>query len=307
MREENPSETRARATKFSDQNQAPPRCQNAKGNSNSSKLRSASSWGSHIVKGFGGDKKTKAQNAVTSKKPPLMGCDLANPKTQLPLAPAHSRVKRSLIGDLSCSVNNTNQIHPQLYQTHRRQSSRDLFIELDHLRNLLQDSKEREFQLQAELSECKRNPRVVELERELEVKRRETDALVRKVELLEEEKASLSEQLASISERSEEVLKREDIESPVISASGSVEMEVVELRRLNKELQLQKRNLACKLSSVTAQLANLAKASEVLTFNFIDYLNLVLFSLNLFVSLLQSVLAIIRVTLLRKSRPRHLC
>lgn len=260
MREENPSETRARATKFSDQNQAP-RSQNTKGNSNTSKLKSASSWGSHIVKGFGGDKKTKVLNAVTSKKPPLMGCDLSNTKPQLPLAPAHSsRVKRSLIGDLSCSVNNANQ----MYQTHRRQSSRDLFLELDHLRNLLHDSKEREFQLQAELSECKRNPRVLELERELEAKRREVDGVMRKVEVLEEEKASLAEQLVSISERSEEVLKREDQECGVVSASGSVEMEVLELRRLNKELQLQKRNLACKLSAVTAQLASLAKPSEVL-------------------------------------------
>ncbi|PQQ00155.1 hypothetical protein Pyn_11532 [Prunus yedoensis var. nudiflora] len=153
-----------------------------------------------------------------------------------------------------------------MHPTHRRQSSRDLFIELDHLRNLLRESKEREFQLQAELSECKRNPKVLDLERELEVKRIELDGLARKVELLEEEKTSLSEQLSaltSILDRNEGVtLKKEEQESSVASASGSVEMEVVELRRLNKELQLQKRNLACKLSAVTSQLASLAKASE---------------------------------------------
>ncbi|KAM1796271.1 hypothetical protein ACFX11_036528 [Malus domestica] len=258
MREENPSETRARSIKFSDQNQIP-KCSNVKGSSNSSRLRSASSWGSHIVKGLAGDKKAKAQPTVTSKKPPLTGYDLANQK--IPFAPAQPRVKRSLIGDLACSVN-ANQVHPQMHPTHRRQSSRDLFIELDHLRNLLRESKEREFQLQAELSECKRNPRVLELERELEVKRRELDGLARKVELLEEEKTSLSDQLTSILERSEVILKREDHETSVASASGSAEMEVLELRRLNKELQLQKRNLASKFSSATSQLASLAKASE---------------------------------------------
>ncbi|KAI5332137.1 hypothetical protein L3X38_022265 [Prunus dulcis] len=262
MREENPSESRARSIKFSDQNQIP-KCQNVKGNSNASKLRSASSWGSHIVKGLAGDKKTKVQPTVTNKKQPLMGSDMANQKNSF--VPSHPRVKRSLIGDLSCSVNG-NQVHPQMHPTHRRQSSRDLFIELDHLRNLLRESKEREFQLQAELSECKRNPKVLELERELEVKRIELDGLARKVEFLEEEKTSLSEQLSaltSILDRNEGVtLKKEEQESSVASASGSVEMEVVELRRLNKELQLQKRNLACKLSSVTSQLASLAKASE---------------------------------------------
>lgn len=106
MREENPSETRARSIKFSDQNQIP-KCSNVKGSSNSSRLRSASSWGSHIVKGLAGDKKAKAQPTVTSKKPPLMGYDLANQK--IPFAPAQPRVKRSLIGDLACSVN-ANQV-----------------------------------------------------------------------------------------------------------------------------------------------------------------------------------------------------
>lgn len=251
MREENPPETRARASRFSDQNQ-PPKCQNPKVITNSSKLRSASSWGSQIVKNFAGEKsKAKAQ----LKKQPLASSDMANQKN--PLAHSHSRVKRSLIGDLACSVN-TSQVHPQSFQsTHRRQSSRDLFTELDHLRSLLQESKEREFKLQAELSECKRNPRVLELETEVEAKRSEVDGLKRRLELLEEEKASLSEQLSvSGSERSEE--------NESSGVSQSTEMEVVELRRLNKELQLQKRNLACRLSSAESQLASLANASEVL-------------------------------------------
>lgn len=124
------------------------------------------------------------------------------------------------------------------------------------MRSLLQESKERELKLQAELAECKTSPRVLDLERELEVKKSELDGFVRKVELLEEEKSSISEQLSA--------LKVEENEGTLMAQSSrSLEMEVVELRRLNKELQLQKRNLACRLSSVESQLASLTKASEV--------------------------------------------
>lgn len=257
MRESNPSVNRAKAPKFADQNQIP-KPQNTKGNGNPSKLR----WGSHIVKGFSADKKSQAQQAtVQIKKQPLTSSDATNQKN--PFVPSHSRVKRSLIGDLACSVN-AGQVHPNAFQTHRRQSSRDLFIELDHLRSLLQESKEREFKLQAGISECKRNPKVLDLERELEVKNGELDDLVRKMGLLEAEKTSLSEQISALTSISE-VSKGEDNESSIALSSQGLEMEVVELRRLNKELQLEKRNLACRLASVESQLASVAKASEVLS------------------------------------------
>ncbi|KAF4391031.1 protein CHUP1, chloroplastic [Cannabis sativa] len=273
MREENPSETRAKSSKFSDQNQPPPKGHhqiphNTKTNSNSSKLRSASSWGSQIVKNLAGERKSRLQTTnVGTKKIPPAGSDAPSQKN--PVVPAaQSRVKRSLIGDLACSVNGS-QVHPQSFQTHRRQSSRDMFTELDQLRSLLQESKEREFKLQAELTESKRNPRVLELEREVEVKKSELDDLSRRVQLLEEERASLSEQIpilvTSISERerNEDLDKREENTSlREQGLSQSMEMEVVELRRLNKELQLQKRSLACRLSSVESQLASLAKSSE---------------------------------------------
>lgn len=256
MRESNPSVNRAKAPKFADQNQIP-KPPNSKGNSNPSKLR----WGSQIVKGFSADKKTQVPQAtVQTKKQPLITSDAANQKN--PFVPSQSRVKRSLIGDLSCSVTGS-QVHPQAYQTHRRQSSRDLFIELDHLRSLLQESKEREFKLQAGISECNRNPKVLDLERELEVKNSELDDLVRKIGLLEAEKTSLSEQISALASISD-VSKGEDNESPIALSSQGLEMEVVELRRLNKELQLEKRNFACRLASVESQLASVAKASEVL-------------------------------------------
>ncbi|XP_044508715.1 protein CHUP1, chloroplastic-like [Mangifera indica] len=253
MREENQDQTKA--VKFADQNQAPNKPQSGKnGGVNNSKPRS--SWGSNIVKGFTADKRNKLQNTVVmSKKLPLSNSDVASQNGSI--VSSHSRVKRSLIGDLSCSVNPA-QIHPHSYQTHRRQSSgsRDLFLELDSLRSLLQESKEREFKLQAELSELKRSPQILEIERELEVKKSEADELLRRVRLLEEEKTSLAEQLSLIIEKN----KGESL--MVGSCSKNLEMEVVELRRLNKELQMQKRDLACKLSSMESQLTSLAKASE---------------------------------------------
>lgn len=119
------------------------------------------------------------------------------------------------------------------------------------MRNLLQESKERESKLNAELAECRKN-------------RNEVDELVKKVALLEEEKASLFEQLAVLSrscglERQEEVVKggNED------SSMQNLELEVVELRRLNKELHMQKRNLTCRLSSMESELSSSANSSEV--------------------------------------------
>lgn len=119
------------------------------------------------------------------------------------------------------------------------------------MRNLLQESKERESKLNAELAEYRKN-------------RNEVDELVKKVALLEEEKASLFEQLAVLSrscelERQEEVVKggNED------SSMQNLELEVVELRRLNKELHMQKRNLTCRLSSMESELSSSANSSEV--------------------------------------------
>ncbi|KAI8539866.1 hypothetical protein RHMOL_Rhmol09G0216300 [Rhododendron molle] len=251
MKEENPSENRAKAPKFSDQNQIP-KGNNAKSNSNFSKPRS--SWGSQIVKGFSADKKTKSQTStVATKKMPLTSSDIPNQKN--PSLLSHSRPKRSLVGDLSCSARAT-QAHPNTINRTNHSGSRDMFLELDHLRSLLQESKEREFKLQAELSECKRNPKVLDLERELELKKGEVDSLVSKVGLLESEKLSLTQQLVSLTS---------GIETEVPNAPASshnLEMEVVELRRLNKELQLQKRNLSCRLSSMESRVATPSKVSE---------------------------------------------
>ncbi|KAK6150187.1 hypothetical protein DH2020_017712 [Rehmannia glutinosa] len=254
MREENLN--RVKASRFADQNQAPKDNNNhgnVKGNSNFSRMKS--SWGSHIVKGFSADKKTKTrvvQVTAQSKKLPLNTSDISN-----------SRIKRSLIGDLSCSINAT-QVHPQAVQTQNKTkalgSSEDLFLEIDHLRNLLQESKDREINLQAELSVYKRNPKNLELERELELKKSEVDVLLKRVGFLESEKANLSGQLATLGSV---VGKQDEIFiTEVYDDFSSVEMEVLELRRLNKELQLQKRNLSGRISLLESQLATLANVSE---------------------------------------------
>lgn len=250
MREENPSENRSKASKFSDQNQAP-KPQNTKGanlnNNNKTRL-----WGAHIVKGFSADKKTKsfASKKLTSSTTTTISENVVtNQNNNKPFVPSsNSRVKRSLIGDLSCSINPA-QVHPHAFPTHRRQSSTDLFTELDHMRGLLQESKERESKLNAELAECRK-------------KVSEVDEVMKRVDLLEQEKAILTEQLGALT--CEEVKGEEEQHKEV--KVQNLELEVVELRRLNKELQMQKRNLSCRLSSLEAQLACPNKSSEVSCF-----------------------------------------
>ncbi|VFQ97420.1 unnamed protein product [Cuscuta campestris] len=208
MGKENPPENRVRVPKFSDQNQAPKGNVDVKGNVNVSKVKP--SWGSQIVKGLSGEKRAKGLITVQSRKTPLSNSDGAN---------SHLRAKRSLMGDLSCSVTAT-QVHPQtsvIGQRARNSASRDLFLEIDHLRSLLQESKESKAKLEAEM----------------ELKSGEVDGLVKRVEELECNNASLSEELR----------KRDNIKD-----LNGLEIEVVELRRLNKELQLQKRDLSCRLS-----------------------------------------------------------
>ncbi|XP_047158361.1 protein CHUP1, chloroplastic-like [Vigna umbellata] len=251
MREEkeNPSENRSKVSKLSDQNQ-PPKPQTTKGtnpNNNGSKTRL---WGAHIVKGFSADKKAKPfatkKQTLTSSTATSENVVVANQKSNgsNPFVPSHSRVKRSLIGDLSCSINPA-QVHPHAFPTHRRQSSTDLFTELDHMRGLLQESKERECKLNAELAECRK--RVSEV-----------DEIVKRVGLLEQEKVTLTEQLAALT--CEEV--KGEVEQHKEVKVQNLELEVVELRRLNKELQMQKRNLTCRLSSIEAQSHCPDKSSE---------------------------------------------
>lgn len=276
MREDIPSENRPKTTRFADQN-LPPKA-NGKTNSLGAKTKSGTAWGSNIVKGFTTDKKTKQHSTISKKKLPLTSSEVSNQKNQL--ISNHMRVKRSLIGEFPCSANAA-QVHPHVLDCHRTKSSssRDLFLELDHLRSLLRESKERELKLQAELQEYKGNPKISDIERELDLKRSENDNLIRRVGFLEAEKTSLSERLASLSSIIEAIPRAESgnsttdqSEEKMTSLLRNLEMEVVELRRVNKELQLQKRNLTCSLSSAESQLTALAKVTEVFSQPFLSIL-----------------------------------
>ncbi|XP_062194835.1 protein CHUP1, chloroplastic-like [Phragmites australis] len=243
----------------------------SKSNPNSLKTKFGSSWGSQIVKGFTADKKTKKTAAIASKKPPLASVENVNQTNQQ--IPYHSRVKRSLIGDFPCSPAGA-QVHPHVFDCHsiRSPASRDLFLELDHLREQLQESKERELALQSELQQCRENSRVSELEKELDSRKNEIDRLAILNTSLEAEKTSLSEQLSALSsmvEHHEENVRLcghgnrvPSVDGDSAPSSGNLEFEVVELRRLNKELQFQKRNLAIKLSSAESKLSGLEKSAE---------------------------------------------
>lgn len=243
----------------------------SKRNSSSLKPKFGSSWGSQIVKGFTTDKKTKKTAANASKKPPLPSVENVNQANQQ--IPYHSRVKRSLIGDFPCSPAGA-QVHPHVFDCHniRSPASHDLFLELDHLREQLRESKERELTLQSELRQCRENPKVSELEKELDSMRDEVDRLARLKISLEAEKTSISEQLSALSsmeEHHEENVRLDSHGNRILTVDGdnapseNLEFEVVELRRLNKELQFQKRNLAIKLSSAESKLAGLEKNEEV--------------------------------------------
>ncbi|XP_052164944.1 protein CHUP1, chloroplastic-like [Oryza glaberrima] len=243
----------------------------SKSNINVLKPKFGSSWGSQIVKGFTADKKTKKTAAAASKKPPLASVENVNTSNQQ--IPYHSRVKRSLMGDFPCSPAGA-QVHPHVFDCHgiRSPASHDLFLELDHLREQLRESKERELALQSELRQCRENPRVSELEKDLDSRKNEIDRLVRLKTSLEVEKTSLSEQLSALScmvEQHEENARLDGHGNRVSSMDGgnassseNLEIEVVELRRLNKELQFQKRNLAIKLSSAESKLAVIEKNAE---------------------------------------------
>ncbi|KAF6147309.1 hypothetical protein GIB67_009792 [Kingdonia uniflora] len=222
--------------KFVDQNQTPTPTPTPtpRSTTNSSKLKSASTWGSNIVKGFSIEKKGTPTSSNNKKLlVPLSNSDVANRAKRSQVYPNESSQQRGTKFSSSASSSLS--------------SSRDLFLELDHLRDLLRESKERELKLKNGILDSKNEPKISELEREIQVKGNENERLAERVGVLEAERLSLSQQVESLS-------------SPM--NNGNLEVEVVELRRLNKELQLQKRNLACQLSLAQSQLVALKKISQ---------------------------------------------
>jgi hypothetical protein len=244
-----------------------------------SKPKFGSSWGSQIVKGFVSDKKSKNRAPLpTGKKPPPVPCnENSNSNSSsnqanrtVPLPQYQSRVKRSLVGDFPCNLN-TSQVHPQGYDSNllRSPASREIFAELDHLREQLRESKERELTLKCEILQLKENPRVAELERDNDFKKAEIEKLRSVVSLLEADKLGLREEISNLNL----IVEREgNVTGEKTGADlKNLEVEVLELRRVNKELQFQKRNLAMELSSAESKLEGVVKEVEVLFFSPFHY------------------------------------
>ncbi|GAB2220334.1 hypothetical protein Drorol1_Dr00007979 [Drosera rotundifolia] len=211
----------ARPSRFADQNQMP------RSGGAALKVRSSSSFGSQLVKGFAGEKKaTKQLKPGPTKK-------------------VHPQAL--------CGSNNYNKLPPTM-------GSCDLLVEMDNLRGLLKASKERESKLHAELSECKgKLQKSFVAEVELEAKRKEVEELCNRVNQLESEKAMLEKRLLSLTSLSE---RRVEQGGKTGGAEGGNDIEVVRLRRLSKELQLQKRDLSCQVASLESRLKSLTTASE---------------------------------------------
>ncbi|THU67789.1 hypothetical protein C4D60_Mb05t28390 [Musa balbisiana] len=235
MREDISSNARTKFAKCSDHNQI--MSTNTKSGGNPVKPKSSSSWGSHFVKGFTTDKKSKQQTSIANKKQSIASSDVSSQKSHS--VSYHSRVRRSLVGDLPCSANAA-QVHPHVIDSHRITSaaSHDLFLELDHLRELLRDAKDRESTLQSELLQYKENPRALELEKQVDSKRIETEKLTSRLSSLEAENTNLSEQLASLTSSLQNSQGADSCAQVQKPSYKNLEIEVLELRRLNKELQL---------------------------------------------------------------------
>eukprot|EP01018_Ginkgo_biloba_P030332 Gb_27643 [translate_table: standard] len=198
----------------------------------------------------------------------------------------YSRVKRSLMGDFPRALN-TAQVHPRASEGNfTKGADTSGVIELGQLRTLVQELQEREAKLQSDLAEYKGLKetvnRIPELERELNMKRVEAENLSQRMGLLEAEKKKISEEIAHCPALAKEIeearAKIKDLQNQMLVESGEskdaipkqqidnrlkdLEIEVVELRRLNMELQHQKREMASKLAAAESQIIALGKLTE---------------------------------------------
>eukprot|EP01018_Ginkgo_biloba_P000867 Gb_08786 [translate_table: standard] len=177
-----------------------------------------------------------------------------------------SRVKRSLIGYL-----------PKAAQVQPRGSSECNCTKRDvaALGQLVKELQERETQLQKELAEYKvlkeTMSRVPLLERELKMKNVEAEGLIKRIGLLEAEKNQMCEEIASVpalkmemeaAKAKIEELRKEHDGNTEKKMQTEFEIEIMELRRLNLELQEQSREMASKLATAESQIVALSNITE---------------------------------------------
>lgn len=126
--------------------------------------------------------------------------------------------------------------------------------ELERLRSLVMELEEREVKLEGELLEYyglkEQESDVTELQRQLKIKTVEIDMLNITIKSLQAERKKLAFRKDSEVEKQLKALKE-------------LEVEVVELKRKNKELQHEKRELSVKLGAAEARIRTLSEMTEV--------------------------------------------
>ncbi|KAJ9140672.1 hypothetical protein P3X46_031290 [Hevea brasiliensis] len=171
----------------------------------------------------------------------------------------------------------------------------DLFGELERLHYLVKELEEREVKLEGELLEYyglkEQESDITELQRQLKIKTVETDMLNITVNSLPDERKKLQEEIAlgasakkelevarsKIKELQRQIqleanqtkgqllLLKQQKDAEVekkMKAVKDLEVEVVELRRKNKELQDEKRELTVKLDAAQAKITALSNMTE---------------------------------------------
>lgn len=183
----------------------------------------------------------------------------------------------------------------KVYETEMADNAR----ELERLRNLVLELQEREVKLEGELLEYyglkEQESDFVELQRQLKIKRVEIDMLNITINSLQAERKKLQEQIAQSSYVKKELevarnkikelqrqiqldanqtkgqllLLKQQVsglqakeEEAIKKDVEDLEVEVVELKRKNKELQIEKRELLVKLDAAESKIASLSNMSE---------------------------------------------
>ncbi|PPD87773.1 hypothetical protein GOBAR_DD15289 [Gossypium barbadense] len=143
--------------------------------------------------------------------------------------------------------------------------------ELERLRNLVKELEEREVKLEGELLEYyglkEQESDIAELQKQLKIKTVEIDMLNITINSLQTERKKLQEKIAhgaSIKKELEQEAIKSDAEiDKKLKALKELEIEVVELRRKNKELQHEKMELTVKLDAAEAKITSLSNMTEL--------------------------------------------
>ncbi|KAL0430081.1 UNVERIFIED_CONTAM: protein CHUP1, chloroplastic, partial [Sesamum radiatum] len=148
--------------------------------------------------------------------------------------------------------------------------------ELERLRNLVKELEEREVKLEGELLEYyglkEQESSIVELQKQLKIKTVEIDMLNITINSLQAERKKLQDegqllllkqQVSGLQAKEEEALKKRFRCGKKLKAVKELEVEVMELKRKNKELQHEKRELIVKLDAAEANTEMVAKVREV--------------------------------------------